>query len=71
MPFNQIILYSIIRGFQLGLLALGVTMIFAILRFANFAHGEAVYPKKGSNYWNILFCSVHSGAWLIKTKDCS
>ncbi|MBW2122928.1 MAG: branched-chain amino acid ABC transporter permease, partial [Deltaproteobacteria bacterium] len=40
MPFTQIILNSIIRGSQLGLLAIGVTMIFAILRFANFAHGE-------------------------------
>ena len=40
MPFSQIILNSIIRGSQLGLLAIGVTMIFAILRFANFAHGE-------------------------------
>jgi hypothetical protein len=34
MPFSQIILNSIIRGSQLGLLALGVTMIFAVLRFA-------------------------------------
>jgi branched-subunit amino acid ABC-type transport system permease component len=40
MEFSQIILNSIIRGSQLGLLALGVTMIFAILKFANFAHGE-------------------------------
>jgi branched-subunit amino acid ABC-type transport system permease component len=40
MPFSQIILNSIIRGSQLGLLAIGITMIFAILRFANFAHGE-------------------------------
>ena len=40
MPFSQIILNSIIRGSQLGLLAIGVTMIFAILGFANFAHGE-------------------------------
>jgi len=40
MPFSQIIFNSIIRGSQLGLLAIGVTMIFAILRFANFAHGE-------------------------------
>ena len=40
MPFTQIILNSIIRGSQLGLLAIGVTMIFGILRFANFAHGE-------------------------------
>ena len=36
----QIIVNTIILGSQLGLLALGLTMTFSILRFANFAHGE-------------------------------
>ena len=55
MPFNQIILNSIIRGSQLGLLALGVTMIFAVLRFANFAHGE--FAVVGA-YLALLFSST-------------
>jgi branched-subunit amino acid ABC-type transport system permease component len=40
MSFVQIILNAVIFGSQLGLLALGLTMIYSILRFANFAHGE-------------------------------
>lgn len=40
MILNQIIINSILRAGQLGLLAVGVTMIFSILKFANFAHGE-------------------------------
>jgi branched-subunit amino acid ABC-type transport system permease component len=55
MPFSQIILNSIIRGSQLGLLALGVTMIFAVLRFANFAHGE--FAVVGA-YLALLFSST-------------
>lgn len=55
MPFSQIIVNSIIRGSQLGLLALGVTMIFAVLRFANFAHGE--FAVVGA-YLALLFSST-------------
>ena len=40
MSLNQIFINSIIRASQLGLLAVGITMIFSILKFANFAHGE-------------------------------
>ncbi len=38
--FAQIIANTLIRGAELGLLAVGVTMTFSVLRFANFAHGE-------------------------------
>ena len=37
---NFVIVPGIAYGAQLALGALGVTMIFGILRFANFAHGE-------------------------------
>jgi branched-subunit amino acid ABC-type transport system permease component len=36
----QIFINSIVRAGQIGLLAVGVTMILSILKFANFAHGE-------------------------------
>ncbi len=36
----QVIADTIVRAAELGLLALGVTMVFAVLRFANFAQGE-------------------------------
>ena len=37
---NFIIIPGISYGSQLALGALGVTFVYAILRFANFAHGE-------------------------------
>jgi len=40
MNFPQIIANSLIRGSELSLLAIGLTMIFDILKFANFAHTD-------------------------------
>jgi len=40
MPITQILVNSLIRGAELGLLAFGLTMVYGILRFANFAHVE-------------------------------
>lgn len=40
MVLTQVVINSIIRGGELGLLAIGVTILFSLLRFANFAHGE-------------------------------
>jgi len=36
----QILVNSLLQGATLGLLAIGLTVTFSILRFANFAHGE-------------------------------
>src|SRR5262249_42990560 len=36
----QVIADTIVRAAEIGLLPIGVTMIFAVLRFAHFAHGE-------------------------------
>lgn len=40
--FTQIVANSLIRAAELGLVAIGVTMLFSVLRFSNFAHGELV-----------------------------
>jgi len=40
MNFPQIIANSLIRGSELSLLAIGLTMVFDILKFANFAHTD-------------------------------
>jgi len=40
MDIAQILVNSIIRASELSLLAIGLTMIFDILKFANFAHGD-------------------------------
>ena len=39
---NFVLIPGITYGCQLALGALGVTLIYAILRFSNFAHGEAM-----------------------------
>lgn len=40
MEFSQIIVNSLIRASELSLLAIGLTMVFDILKFANFAHAD-------------------------------
>ena len=40
MEFAQIIVNSLVRGAELSLLAIGLTMVFDILKFANFAHPD-------------------------------
>lgn len=40
MNLSQIIVNSLIRGSELSLLAIGLTMVFDILKFANFAHPD-------------------------------
>lgn len=40
MEFSQIIVNSLIRGSELSLLAIGLTMVFDILKFSNFAHAD-------------------------------
>ena len=37
---NYVLIPSLSYGSQLALGAVGVTLVFGILRFANFAHGE-------------------------------
>jgi len=40
MTFTQIVINSIVRASELTLLSLGLTMVYDILKFANFAHTE-------------------------------
>jgi branched-subunit amino acid ABC-type transport system permease component len=40
MDIPQILANSLIRASELSLLAIGLTMVFDILKFANFAHGD-------------------------------
>ena len=64
MLFNQIFLNSILRAGQLGLLAVGVTIIFSILKFANFAHGE--FALTGA-YLTLLFVVGFNFNMIIAT----
>ena len=40
MDIAQILINTLVRGAELGLLAVGLTMVFDILKFANFAHTD-------------------------------
>jgi len=40
MTFIQVVINSIVRASELALLSLGLTIVYDILRFANFAHTE-------------------------------
>jgi len=40
MTFTQVVLNSIVRASELTLLSLGLTIVYDILKFANFAHTE-------------------------------
>ncbi|MGD8229738.1 MAG: branched-chain amino acid ABC transporter permease [Desulfobacteraceae bacterium] len=40
MTFTQVVINSIVRASELALLSLGLTIVYDILRFANFAHTE-------------------------------
>jgi branched-subunit amino acid ABC-type transport system permease component len=40
MDASQVLINVLVRSGELGLIAVGVTLVFSLLRFANFAHGE-------------------------------
>ena len=52
---EQVLLNSVIRGSEIASLAIGVTILFSLLRFANFAHGE--FALLGA-YFTYFFVSV-------------
>ena len=52
---EQIVLNTLIRGSEIASLAIGVTMLFSLLRFANFMHGElAAFGA----YFTFIFVAV-------------
>ena len=76
MSFTQIVINSIVRASELTLLSLGLTMVYDILKFANFAHTEfAVVGVYLALFLNItlglpiipaaIMASVATGAFSI------
>ncbi len=57
---EQVILNTLIRGGELSLLAIGVTMVYGTLRFPNFAHVE--FATAGA-YLTLFFSGI-AGLWL-------
>ena len=61
MTFTQVVINSIVRASELALLSLGLTIVYDILRFANFAHTE--YAVVG--VYLALFLNVTLGLHII------
>jgi branched-subunit amino acid ABC-type transport system permease component len=61
MAFAQVLINSIVRASELALLSLGLTIVYDILRFANFAHTE--YAVIG--VYLALFMNVNLGLPLL------
>jgi branched-chain amino acid transport system permease protein/neutral amino acid transport system permease protein len=60
--FLQLLYYGLVYGGILALGAIGVSMIFGILRFANFAHGDMM--TMGAYLALFLVTSLHWPLWL-------
>jgi branched-subunit amino acid ABC-type transport system permease component len=61
MAFTQVLINSIVRASELALLSLGLTMVYDIMRFANFAHTE--YAVIG--VYLALFLNVNLGLPIL------
>ena len=56
---------GILMGSIYGLTALGLTMIFGVLKVINFAHGSLIMVSMYVAYWAIIFTGVHPYIALI------
>ena len=59
------ILNGILMGSIYGLTALGLTVIFGVLKVINFAHGSLIMVSMYVAYWAIIYTGVHPYVALI------
>jgi branched-chain amino acid transport system permease protein len=59
------IINGILMGSIYGLTALGLTVIFGVLKVINFAHGSLIMVSMYVAYWAIIFTGVHPYIALI------
>lgn len=59
---EQILINTLIRGSEIASLAIGVTMIFSLLRFANFMHGELA--ALGAYFTYIFVAAFGLNVWV-------
>jgi branched-chain amino acid transport system permease protein len=65
---NQMIINAIVLGSTYALIALGLTLIFGIMKIINFAHGQMymlgtfvtyyIYNISGYNFFIALLCTI-------------
>lgn len=60
--FLQLVIYGVVLGSILTLGAIGVSMIFGILRFAHFAHGD--FMTVGAYIGLIFIAGLHWPVWI-------
>ena len=63
--FLESILNGIFMGSIYGLTALGLTVIFGVLKVINFAHGSLIMVSMYVAYWAIIYTGVHPYVALI------
>ncbi|MGC9324338.1 MAG: branched-chain amino acid ABC transporter permease [Desulfomonilia bacterium] len=61
----QSIINGILTGSYYGLAALGLTLIFGVIKVINFAHGSLLMVGMYAAYWMIMLTGVHPYAALI------
>ena len=54
----NVIAGGVLIGLVYGLVALGLTIIFGVMRVVNFAHGEMVVFGIYIGYWTVQICDI-------------
>jgi len=69
MNWAQIVINGLITASELGIIAIGLTMTFSVLRFANFAHTETAvigayltFALNVGLHWNLLAAMLVAAA---------
>lgn len=65
--FLQVFIYGVLTGGIYGLVSVGLTLIFGVLKIVNFAHGEFLMVAMYLSYWGFKIFSIdpYVGAILV------
>ena len=61
--YFNVLVSGLLIGFVYALIALGLTIIFGVMRMVNFAHGEMVVIGMYAAYW--MWSATHLPPWLL------
>jgi branched-chain amino acid transport system permease protein len=61
--YLNVLVSGLLIGFVYALIALGLTIIFGVMRMVNFAHGEMVVIGMYAAYW--MWSATHLPPWLL------
>ena len=63
--FAQDVINGVLMGLIYGLVALGLTLIFGVLKVINFAHGSFLMVGMYVSYWAVTFSGLHPYLALV------